>query len=387
MLPPIGKKKMWTPQSTPGKSPHGQRGFNAQTPKTGGEAIVSPPPFLDGDALHAALTVRAPSWALCGDAPHEAAREESRRPAEYALAQRFCQLNPRGRLGNIVLDLDHLHGLNLLDAPPPTYTTLNLESGHQQPGYLLAQPVARGKQAQQGPQRYADDVRRLLTRELGGDPAFSGLISRGPLHPGHVTRPVSGRVYTLGELLRSLPPMPGVSRRAANAAAEDADREGRNCAAFEALRFVAYGLHDQGVTGAALVRQVQHQADELNRSTFGQHAVGPLPARELAGIVRSICKWTDAHHRPSKASARSRTHSRERKQLTETQQAARIREGQAKGAMSRREATIARLRAAELELQAGGQLVTAAALVTLTGVGRTWVLRYLRNASQTAETG
>lgn len=284
-----------------------------------------------------------------------------------------------------MLDLDHRHGLNLLDAPPPTYTTLNLDSGHQQPGYLLAQPVARGKQAQAGPQRYADDVRRALTRELGGDPAFSGLISRGPLHPGHLTRPVSGRVYTLGELLRSLPPMPGVSRRAANAAAEDADREGRNCAAFEALRFVAYGLHDQGVTGAALVRQVQHQGDELNRSTFGQHAAGSLMARELAGIVRSICKWTDAHHRPSKASSRSRTHSRDREQLTEAQQLARRQAGQAQTAAARREATSARLRAAELELQTEGQLITATALAKLAGVSRPTAVSYLQNASQTAE--
>lgn len=284
-----------------------------------------------------------------------------------------------------MLDLDHLHGLNLLDAPPPTYTTLNLDSGHQQPGYLLAQPVARGTQAQQGPQRYADDVRRLLTRELGGDPDFGGLISRGPLHPGHVTRPVSGRVYTLGELLRSLPPMPGVSRRAANAAAEDADREGRNCAAFEALRFVAYGLHDQGVTGAALLRQVQHQADELNRSTFGQHAAGSLTARELAGIVRSICKWTDAHHRPSKASTRSRTHSRDRERLSEAEQLIRRQLGQAQGAMTKREATSARLRAAKLELQAEGQLITATALAKLAGVSRPTAVSYLQNASQTAE--
>lgn len=284
-----------------------------------------------------------------------------------------------------MLDLDHRHGLNLLDAPPPTYTTLNLESGHQQPGYLLVQPVARGRQAQPGPQRYADDVRRALTRELGGDPAFSGLLSRGPLHPDHLTRLVSGRVYTLGELLRSLPPMPGLTRREATSAADEADREGRNCAAFEALRFVAYALHDQGLTGAALVRQVQHQADELNRSTFAQHAAGALTARELAGIVRSICKWTDAHHRPSKASTRSRTHSRERERLTEAEQLARRQLGQAQGASTKREATTARLRAAELELQTAGRLVTATGLAELAGVSRPTAISYLQNASQTAE--
>lgn len=324
---------------------------------------------------------------MCGDAPYEAAREESRRPAEYALTQRFCQLNPRGRLGNIVLDLDHQHGLNLLDAPPPTYTTINPQSGHQQPGYLLARPVARGRNAQEAPQRYADDVRRALTRELGGDPAFTGLISRGPLHPGHLTRLVSGRVWTLGELLRDLPPMPTLSRTAATRAAETADIEGRNCAAFEALRHVAYRLHDQGVTGAALLRQVQHQADELNRTTFGQHDAGELSARELGSIVRSICKWTDAHHQPrAKGSPREVIHSRDRGgALPKAEQRARERAGAYQTHQTRREATTSRLRAAELELQAAGRLVTAPSLAAQAGVSRNTALAYLHNSAQTAE--
>ena len=331
---------------------------------------------------------RAPSWALCGDTPQQAGREDSRRPAEFALRQRFCQLNPRGRVGNIVLDLDHEAGCIWPDAPQPTYTVINPQSGHQQPGYLLADPVAIGGKALQAPLRYLRDIRKGLTRELYGDPSYGGLVSRGPYHPDHLTRIVSGRIWTLGDLLRELPPMPGLSRRAATIAAEDADREGRNCAAFEALRREAYRLHDQGVSGAALLRQVQHQAEELNRATFAQHAAGPLADRELAGIVKSICRWTDTHHQPKargKSSARSKAHSRERDQLSEAEAAARIREGQAKGATSRREATAARLRAAEVELQAAGRRITAPALSELAGVGESTALRYLRNASQSAE--
>lgn len=302
------------------------------------------------------------------------------------MTQRFCQINPRGRLGVIVLDLDHDRGPLSLDAPPPTYTTINPQSGHQQPGYVLADPVARHGAARSGPQQYADDVRRALTRELGGDPSFSGLLSRGPMHPDHLTRIVSGRIWTLGDLLRDLPPMSSQTRREANRAAETADIEGRNCAAFEALRHIAYRFHDQGVSGAALLRQVQHQAEELNRDTFAQHAAGMLGPRELAGIVKSICKWVDANHRPARGSTRSRTHSRDREKLSEAQQAARMREGQAKGATTRREATTARLRAAELQLIKVGQLLTAPALAELAGVERKAALRYLRNATQMAET-
>ena len=287
-----------------------------------------------------------------------------------------------------MLDLDHEAGCIWPDAPQPTYTVINPQSGHQQPGYLLADPVAVGGKALQAPLRYLQDIRKGLTRELSGDPAYGGLVSRGPYHPDHLTRIVSGRIWTLGDLLRELPPMPGLSRRAATAAAEDADREGRNCAAFEALRHIAYRLHDQGISGAALVRQVQHQAEELNRETFAQHAAGPLADRELAGIVRSICKWTDAHHQPkarSSGSARSKAHSRERDHLSAAEAVARIREGQAKGATSRRAATTARLRAAEVELQAAGRLITTTALAELAGVSRPTAISYLQKAAQTEE--
>ena len=331
----------------------------------------------DSDALRAELINRAPLWALCGDAPHEAAREESRRPAEHALAQRFCQLNPRGRLGTLLIDCDHQHGPEALDAPPATYATTNPDSGHCQAGYVLLLPVSRGKNARQDIQQLAADVHRALTRELRGDPAFTGLISRGPFHPDHITRLVGGRLWTLAELLRDLPPMPSLTRREARRAAEAADIEGRNCAAFEALRREAYRLHDQGISGAALVRQVQHQAEELNRETFAQHEAGPLADRELAGIVRSICKWTDAHHRPTTGSARSRTHSRDRGgPLPEAEQRARMREGQAQGAATRREATRAELRAAVATLTAQGQPVNAENLSLVAGVSKRTVFNH-----------
>ena len=314
------------------KSPR-PRGFYDCPPYRGGEGIISPPLLTDIDALHAALMERAPRWALCRDAPCEAACETSRRPAEFALRQRFCQLNPRGRLGTLLIDCDHQHGPLALDAPPATYATTNPDSGHCQAGYVLLLPVSRGKNARQDIQQLAVDVHRALTRELRGDPAFAGLISRGPFHPDHMTRLVGGRLWRLSELLRDLPPMPSLSRREAQRTAEGADIEGRNSAAFETLRFVAYRLKDQGVSGAALVGQVQEQAEELNRETLSQHEAGMLSPRELAGIVKSVCKWTEAHHRlSSKGSPRSRIHSRDRGgPLSEAEQQARRQAGQAKG--------------------------------------------------------
>ena len=252
-----------------------------------------------------------------------------------------------------MLDLDHESGCIWPDAPQPTYTTLNPQSGHQQPGYLLADPVAVGGKALQAPLRYLQDIRKGLTRELSGDPLYGGLVSRGPYHPDHLTRIVSGRVWTLGDLLRELPPMPGLSRKAATEAAEAADIEGRNCAAFEALRHIAYRLHDQGVSGAALVRQVQHQAEALNRDTFAQHAAGPLADRELAGIVRSICAGLTATTSPkpeARAAPGARHTAGNATSSAKPKPPPVSARGRQRGTTSRREATAARLRVSELEL-------------------------------------
>ncbi|AWT37844.1 hypothetical protein DM785_19210 (plasmid) [Deinococcus actinosclerus] len=344
----------------------------------------------DTEGLRAALLARAPSWALCGDTPQDAGDYRSRRRAAEALQHRFCQLNPRGRLGVIIVDIDHQHGLNLLDAPPPTYTTFNPTSGHQQAGYILAEPVARGGRSRAAPARLADDVRRNLTQQLAGDAAFSGFISRGPFHAAHDTRIVGGRLWTLGELLRALPPMRALPRRIVAEAADLADAEGRNVAMFEALRRVAYRRHDAGTGGAALLAQVTAHARDLNRRVLTQHAAGPLPERELAGIVRSICRWTDAHHRPAgpnAGSSRSRIHSSSRTPLSAEEATQRRREGQQETSEIRSAKTATRLQEAERELLAAGRLVTAAALMELTGVGRSTALRYLRNAANSPESG
>lgn len=340
-------------------------------------ATGAPFTISDIDGLHAQLVSRAPSWALCGDTPQQAGREESRRPAEHALAQRFCQLNPRGRLGTLIIDLDHQHGPETMDAPPATYATTNPDSGHCQAGYVLLLPVSRGKNSRQDIQQLAADVHRALTRELSGDPAFTGLISRGPFHPDHRTRLVGGRLWTLAELLRDLPPMPSLTRREARRAADTADIEGRNCAAFEALRLVAYRLRNQGATGTVLLRQVQERAEALNRDTFEQHAAGMLSARELAGVVRSVCRWTDTHHRPgSKGSPRARIHSRDREPLSEAQQQARRQEGLEQTAATKREATRAKLRAAVVTLTAQGQPVNAETLSLVAGVSKRTVFNH-----------
>lgn len=291
-----------------------------------------------------------------------------------ALQQRYCQLNPRGRVSILTFDLDHKRGPLALDAPPPTFATLNPKTGHQHAHYLLASPVSYGAKAHKGPQKLLEDVYSTLARELGADTAYNRLLTRGPYHPEHHTRLIAPRVYTLLELLEDLPPIaaPSMTHREAVQAGNMADSEGRNLAAFDALRRVAYSLKRKGVTGEQLRAQVQEHADLLNRDTLAQHVSGPLPRRELLGIVKSVCRWTDEKYTPkSTRSPRAAVHSRDRGgALSDAQQLDHRQQGQAQGAITKREATRQALRLAKAKLEAQGSPVTWQSIQIVTGLSK-----------------
>ncbi|WP_409996748.1 replication initiation protein [Deinococcus sp. Marseille-Q6407] len=289
------------------------------------------------------------------------------------MCQVYWQPNPRGRIWSIGQDLDHHNGLNVLDGPLPTASTLNILSGHQQPRYLLLDAISYGGRSHRAPQQYLEDIRAALNYVHNADPAYTGLLARGPYHPQHVTRVMSGRIYTLPELGQELPSVPHTTttRRELLQVAQAVEVESRNCAAFEVLRHVGYRLAREGHLGAELQQQLQHQADQLNRVAWADHPSGPLSPSELRNIVKSIARYINRHHRPGAGtgSPRSRIHSRNRGgALPEAEQLARMRQGQAQSAESRREATRAVIGTAVAQLQTAGERVNRKALAERTGL-------------------
>lgn len=270
-----------------------------------------------------------------------------------------------------MVDIDHEDGLNLLDCPPPTYTTINPASGHQQAGYLLAVPVARGGNARRDIQQLAADVTLNITRQLKGDTNFRGFISRGPLCPEHLTRVVGGRLWTLSELVRDLPPLTTMTRLQAATVSEDAEREGRNQSVFKNLSSVGFSLKNRNVSGQKLRDELEKTAEMMNQE-FLNHPAGPMSPREVATIVKSIFNFLETKYEPSTPrSPRARIQSRDREPLSEAQQQARRELGQLEGAATKREATRAKLRAAVVTLTAQGQPVNAQTLKLVTGLGKT----------------
>lgn len=336
--------------------------------KRGGVAIIG----VDAPEILNILTRSAPSWALCGDTPQVAGREESRRPSAEAVQERFYQPNPRNLCRSLLVDLDHQNGWDVLDAPHPSYAVVNTGTGHQHAGYLLAVPVNRSASALPEPQRLLETVRRGLVRELLADKSYSGLLSRGPAHPDHQLHVVTGRVWTLNELLCELPPQPDRLRPSRTAHVDDMMREeARNVEMFEWLRHAAYSAARRGLRGDALRRALQDEAEERNVEQFRLYAEGQLPRGDLVIIVRSICKWVDDKYRASTTgSVRSRQYSWERQQISAAERTARRQAGQQQGAQARREATRTQIAAAVDVLRQAGRPVTLSTLQAVTGLSR-----------------
>lgn len=271
------------------------------------------------------------------------------------------------------MDLDRKGGINPLDGPIPTLTTLNTLSEHQQAAYFLLNPISYGGHSRRAPQQFLEDVLAGLVYAHDADRNYTGLLARGPLHPDHITRVMSGRIYTLAELAQDLPPLKKVvtTQQELRKLAELVEIESRNCETFEMLRHVGYRIGREGHLGEVLRRRLQDQADQVNRTAWADHPSGPLSASELRGIVESIVRYINRHHDPNKASRspRASIHSRDRGgALSEAEQLANRRAGQAQGAESRREATRTAVLAAVGQLVAKGERVTRQKLAEITGI-------------------
>lgn len=316
------------------------------------------------------LTDRAPGWPLAGPTPAAAAL--SRSPVEAALHAVFWQVNPRGRLGTLVCDCDQADPIEAVWAglaPPPTALVHNEASGHCHALYVLAEPVGQGARSSPAAIRYAEAVWSGLEVALSADASYTGLLSRGPLAPGHTLEVISGRAYELAELAKGV--------QLAGRVHQDQElhhADSRNRAIFDAARHRAYKVA-ASLDDAQLLAEVLQAAQRANESLHG-HPRGPLSVREVTTIARSIYRWCvprRASLAPKLPGAvdRSRMHSKDRPVAApEAIQKARQSQGQAMTAERRREATRAEIRAGLTLLGRQGVPVTAAALEAVTGVPR-----------------
>lgn len=208
-----------------------------------------------------------------------------------ALSKSHLQYNSRSLLGALVFDVDQDDAARSVlslawddeTIPEPSWITTNPHTEHAHVGYLLAEPVTTTPRARETPVRYAADLERTLLNRMGADRGYSGLLTRNPLHRGHVTTWGRSEPYTLGEMQGSLgkldPRPPRIVQEAGL---------GRNCSLFDAVREWSYGQFRHHSTPESFDRAVTARALSLNAVSFE----APLSVTEARSVARSVASWT-----------------------------------------------------------------------------------------------
>lgn len=209
---------------------------------------------------------------------------------EQALSSRFIETTARTARNCLVLDLDHeqadwrIRTLAYDDGliPEPSYWTINQASGHAHVGYYLDSHVSTDKAI-----KYAEDLRRGLTRRAGADGHYINLIQRNPLHPQHIYVEGTTRLYTLKELAEFVP------SQLTEPVDDDLEQEvtGRNDHLFNSTRIWAYRNRHRytdrtswfdAVEALAITSHIQLYPESKER----------LPLSEVKGIAHSVSGWT-----------------------------------------------------------------------------------------------
>ena len=213
-------------------------------------------------------------------------------PRHRALTCLHVQFNHPAVVRWLVVDIDRRGGyLADEDALLPAFNIVmvNPDNGHAHAAYVLDVPVGRHDAAHLKPLKLLAAVERGLTRRLGGDRGYAGLLSKNPLHSHWTVEWRRDDPYSLEVLsgwLTKEDMRPDPMRASFGL--------GRNCAIFDELRALAYRdvltFKQSGRSEEAWRRHLFNVAWTMN----GQFP-DPLGDLEVRGIAKSVAKWTWRH--------------------------------------------------------------------------------------------
>ena len=201
-----------------------------------------------------------------------------------------------GRTGNsyaaLVLDCDSRESVELAAAcavdagplPRPSVIATRKASGHCHAAWMLRSPVHRGEAARRAPLQLFGRTAEFYRSALRADAGFVGVLAANPTHADYATAWLRTDPLELRALAAAVPHgwrMPAGPKLTTD--------PGRNCFLFRSLcsTGIRYDDADLDVFAARLNDGLSH----------------PLPAGELAGIVRSVmryrARWRSQGHQPA----------------------------------------------------------------------------------------
>jgi hypothetical protein len=178
-----------------------------------------------------------------------------------------------------------------VDLPAPNGIAINPNNGHGHYLYALQRPViAERANGRRHPLSFLSAIERGLTRKMGFDPAYRGLIAKNPASKRWRMLWLTPMPYPLSELYDRL-------TRDEMRPVRDIERSfgvGRNCTLFDEVRAVAYrefaNHQKNGGSFDGWLARLVHVAKGFN-AAFSV----PLSEAEVRGIAKSIARWTWRH--------------------------------------------------------------------------------------------
>lgn len=230
-----------------------------------------------------------PLWPLASDDLLAGVYRMSR---TEALGLRYIEANPQAMSNLLVVDVDHPDAaLRALGTRPlPHVIVENARNGHAHAVWALQEPVTRTEYAKRRPLAYAASVTEGLRRAVDGDKAYSGLITKNPLHEGWAAHQVASldALYSLDQIAEALGSlMPPRDWRRQKARRANPIGLGRNCHLFDTARTWAYREIDHHWGDPAGLGHAIHAHAVMLNAEFSE----PLPDSEVRAIAASIHRW------------------------------------------------------------------------------------------------
>lgn len=212
------------------------------------------------------------------------------RPRTTALTMRHLQHNKPTSVSCLVLDLDSPLFWQLLEnkfLPSPNLVAFNPKNHHCHLYYNLNTPVYTCQAARQKPLRYLAAVQYTLCHAWGADSAYSGLISKNPIHQDWRIIQLRAEAWDLGELAYWLDLPSKLPRKAQSVGL------GRNCTLFDMLRYWAYdNVLSYRIKGGY---EQWHKAVLSTGESFNSFPE-PLQYNEVKNTANSVAKWVWKHY-------------------------------------------------------------------------------------------
>lgn len=175
---------------------------------------------------------------------------------------------------------------NDLKLPVPNIIVQNRKNGHAHLYYLLAYPVHLNPDSSPKAIDYLLAVQRAMTRELGADPGYVGLLAKNPLDDEHwLVEIIHEDGYELDELADYLHTL---NDKDAQEAIDRGIGFGRNVALFNGIRVWSYVEIRKYIEGTAKAWFEAVLVEATLNNTFAP----PLYDNEVRTIAKSISSWT-----------------------------------------------------------------------------------------------